>query len=204
MSYNLNQIVNLLSSTPSDINQHLQFLATLSTECESVLECGVRNIVSTWAFIKGLVNNTSTVKQLMSCDLDRPTNLNKVEEACKENGIDFSFFQGNDLKLPMKQFDLIFIDTWHVYGHLKRELELMNPYAKKYIVLHDTEVDKVDGESIRQHMNVAQQSKDSGIPEGEIRRGLGLALLEFLLAHPEWKVKIHFTHNHGLTVLERF
>jgi len=203
MSYNINQIVNLLCSTGSDINEHLRFLATLATECESVLECGVRSVVSTWAFIQGLLNNNKANKELVSCDLERSNNIYKIEEACKEHGVTFSFFQGNDLTMPMRPFDMIFIDTWHIYGHLKRELELMHPYANKYIVMHDTEVDKIHGESIRCSFNIPQQVQESGYPEGEIRTGLGIALLEFLFDHPEWKIKIHFKHCNGLTVLER-
>jgi hypothetical protein len=42
-----------------------------------------------------------------------------------------------------------------------------------------------------------------GYPEEEIRRGLKDAIKEFLTEHIEWKVKKHFTHQNGLTILER-
>ena len=79
----------------------------------------------------------------------------------------------------------------------------MHPYATKYIVLHDTEVDRVSGESIRCEWNTAEQAKTSGYPESEIRCGLGKALDEFLAEHTEWRIKVHYTHQNGLTVLER-
>ena len=52
-------------------------------------------------------------------------------------------------------------------------------------------------------MNAAEQSKNTGIPVSEILCGLQKAIDEFLEEHPEWKIKEHFIHNNGLTVLER-
>jgi hypothetical protein len=54
--------------------------------------------------------------------------------------------------------DLLFIDTWHVYGHLKRELAYWHSYAKKFIILHDTTVDEIYGETIRMRQNPVEQS----------------------------------------------
>jgi cephalosporin hydroxylase len=199
----LKQRLNQQINTHGDINEHLSFLYKLSCECDSILECGVRTVVSTWAFINGLLDNNSTVKQLVCCDLQKSPSINEVETVCKQNSIDFSFITGNDINISMQDFSMIFIDTWHIYGHLKRELDKMHSYAKKYIVMHDTEVDKIHGESLRCGWDTAKQSLESGYPEEEIRCGLGRAVDEFLTEHPEWKIKVHFTHNNGLTVLER-
>ena len=200
---NIEQELTHAMKISADISEHLLYIANLTRNCGSVLECGVRSVVSSWAFVNGLHSSNSTTKRLLSCDLDYAPRIETVRTACAERGIKFDFFQGNDLDIPMEEFDLIFIDTWHVYGHLKRELAKMHSFAKKYIVMHDTEVDKVDGESIRCGFNIPQQVISSGYPEHEIRCGLGKALDEFLAAHPEWKVKEHFTHQYGLTVLER-
>ena len=37
--------------------------------------------------------------------------------------------------------DLLFIDTFHVYGQLKRELARFEGQVRRYIAMHDTEVD---------------------------------------------------------------
>ena len=191
-------------ATKGDINEHLVYLTKLAAECSSILECGVRTVVSSWAFLNGLTLNTTThEKRMTSCDIVRSPNINELERACIENGVKFNFFQGNDLDLPMEDYDIVFIDTWHIYGQLKRELQKMCTHAVKYIVLHDTEVDKIDGESIRNGWDTAQQAVESGFPEYEIRCGLERAIKEFLIQHPEWKIKQRFTHNNGLTVLER-
>jgi hypothetical protein len=191
------------ANTRSDINEHLQTLSDLASESESVLECGVRTVVSSWAFLHGLTKNGKAQKKLMCCDLRRSVGVNELEKVCLQNNVEFAFHAGNDLTIPMAPHDLIFIDTWHIYGHLKRELALMHPYAKKYIALHDTEVDKIQGESIRCNFNIPQQVVESGYPIEEITKGLGPAVEEFLAAHPEWRIKAHYTNNNGLTVLER-
>jgi hypothetical protein len=204
MSLDIKQKFKQASQTRSDINEHIPTLFELAKECDSILECGVRTIVSSWAFVYGLHQRTTEKqKRLHCCDLIKSPNAPILANACLKHDIQHTFFVGSDLELPMQDYDMIFIDTWHIYGHLKRELAKMHSYAKHYIVLHDTEVDKVDGESIRCKWNTAKQAAESGYPEEEIRCGLGKAVNEFLLEHTEWKVKAHYTNNNGLTVLER-
>jgi hypothetical protein len=113
------------------------------------------------------------------------------------------FYKQSDLECPMEQTDLLFIDTWHVYGHLKRELARWHSSVNKYILLHDTTVDAIYGESIRMIMNVDEQSKKSGIPIDEINKGLWPAVTEFLLERPEWVLEKRYENNNGLTVLSR-
>lgn len=60
------------------------------------------------------------------------------------------------------QVDLLFIDTWHVYGHLKRELALHAPRVRKYIAMHDTTIDWEVGESIRMEYNILAQIAQFG------------------------------------------
>jgi cephalosporin hydroxylase len=109
----------------------------------------------------------------------------------------------SDLDCPIEETDLLFIDTWHIYGHLKRELSRWHPYVRKYIIMHDTLIDAVHGETIRCGWDAVQQSKESGIPVDEIRKGLKPAIHEFLTEHPEWIVDLEYVNNNGLTILRR-
>ena len=59
------------------------------------------------------------------------------------------------------------------------------------------------GETIRNEWNAEEQSRESGIPVEEIRKGLWPAVEEFLQSHPEWKIELRLTNNNGLTVLSR-
>lgn len=110
----------------------------------------------------------------------------------------------NDLNLEVNgNYDLTFIDTWHVYGQLKRELEKFSPLTNKYIIMHDTTVDEIYGETLRLNLNAKKQHKETGFPLEEIKCGLWKAIKEFLKTHNEWKLKEKFTNNNGLTILER-
>jgi len=51
-----------LSEVRSDINEHLITLKKYTEECDTVVEMGVRSIVSTWAFLAG------NPKKLISLD----------------------------------------------------------------------------------------------------------------------------------------
>ena len=123
---------------PCDINEHLPVLYKYATECESVFETGVRGVTSSWAFAWGLVNNNSKTKKLVMNDID-VCDTQHVEMSCKELGVSTTSIWKNNLELnfePDETFDLTFIDTWHVYGQLKRELEKFPKITNKYITVN--------------------------------------------------------------------
>jgi hypothetical protein len=196
-----------LVHTPSDIHQHLPTLHMLAQDCEFVIECGVRGIISSWAFVTGLLKNGKERKQLLLNDLNECNVTELLVMTAQVPPLVINTQWVNDLELDLTGFpdrpDMVFIDTWHVYAQLKRELHKFAPITEKYLVLHDTTVDGVDGETIRNGWNAEEQSEKTGFPVEEIRRGLWPAVEEFLSAHPEWKLKARYINNNGLTVLER-
>ena len=110
----------------------------------------------------------------------------------------------NDLDLNLDtNVDITFIDTWHIYGHLKRELEKFSKITNKYIIMHDTTLDAIYGETIRCKWNADEQSKLTGIPVDEITKGLQPAINEFLLNNTDWKIQEMFINNNGLTILRK-
>ena len=179
----------------SDIYEHLPTLKLLSSLCTSVVECGVRNIVSSYAFLAGL----PPTGRLTMVDPYR----SEAMTAFLERNPRASFVQASDLECPLVETDLLFIDTWHVYGQLKRELARWHSSVRKFIVMHDTELDGIRGESVRCNWDVAEQSHDSGIPVEEITKGLLPAISEFLADHPEWTLLTQYFNNYGLTILAR-
>ena len=50
---------------PVDIYEHLPTLYKYASECNSVLECGVRASVSSWALVYGLISNNSNNKKMI-------------------------------------------------------------------------------------------------------------------------------------------
>lgn len=189
------------ASIPSDINEHLPTLLSYAQQCNHITECGVRGVTSSWAFALGLAGKSPA--RLIQVDLDTNDNVIQFGKIARENGIDVVFYQQDDLKCPMEETELLFIDTWHVYGHLKRELERWNTNVSKYIIMHDTTVDEWLGETIRCNLNAIEQSKASGFPVDEIKKGLWPAIDEFLASHLEWILEKRYANNNGLTVLKR-
>lgn len=185
----------------SDINEHLPTLYKHSLECAHITECGVRSVVSSYAFAYALLGRQGT--KLVQVDPFKSHEVEIFQDQCEANGISTVFHEKSDLESPLEATDLLFIDTWHVYGQLKRELARWHSYAKKYIIMHDTEIDGIRGESARDGHNMQQQSEQFGIPVEEINKGLWPAVEEFLAEHPEWVLHEKYVNNNGLTVLRR-
>jgi len=206
----ISEIVTLLSNNKykydsSDIMEHIKTLYKFAKECDSVFETGVRHCISSWAFLYGLLdnNNKNSKKKFFLNDIN-VCDINDLLNITSQFDIDIKYEWKNNLQLNFTEnYDITFIDTWHVYGQLKRELEKFSTITNKYIIMHDTTIDEVYGESIRCGHNMEQESVQSGFPIEEINKGLGPAILEFVFEHPEWYIKEKFVNNNGLTILAR-
>jgi hypothetical protein len=196
--------INRYGSGSSDIMEHIYTLYNYAKECDSIFETGVRGCISSWAFLYGLLdNNNGNKKRFFMNDIE-PCDINNLLEISKPFNIDIKYEWKNNLNLDIREnYDITFIDTWHVYGQLKRELEKFSKITNKYIIMHDTTVDEIKGESIRCNHDILKQSRESGFPINEITRGLGPALQEFLETHNEWYIKEKYTNNNGLTILAK-
>jgi cephalosporin hydroxylase len=194
---------------PSDIFEHIETLYKYGRECRTIVECGVRTCVSTWAFTRALLENNILLEPKQSCrlvgvDLMRSHNIAVVETLTSSLGLSYQFWEGNDLEYPITEMsDMIFIDTWHVYGHLLRELRKFAPFAGKYIIMHDTTVDEYVGESVRCHFDVSAQVITSGMSRAEIIAGLWPAVEQFLFEAKEFVLEKRYANCNGLTVLRR-
>jgi hypothetical protein len=192
-----------MCNKPSDINEHLPTLYKYAKECESILETGVRGCVSSWALTKGLLENKQPVKNLFLNDISA-CNISRLLDATKNLPIKIDYKWINNLQLDLPYpVDMTFIDTWHVYGQLKRELNKFSKVTRKYIIMHDTTLDEIRGETLRAGWNAEKQSIDSGIPVEEITCGLQKAIDEFLRDNTDWKLEVRYVNNNGLTILKK-
>ena len=117
-------------------------------------------------------------------------NTSSIRKVMDKLNIDGEFIKGNNLDLNLKQnFELIFIDTLHVYGQLKRELEKFSKVATKYIILHDTTVDADKGEVVRLGLDIETIIKQTNFEKAEIVKGLWPAVDEFLNSNEDWSLK---------------
>ena len=202
---NIKQKYIELCTTTSDINEHLPTLFKYAQQCNSILELGVRGCVSSYAFAYGLINNNNENKLLIMNDINE-CNISELLHYCNQlsDKIDIKYYWINDLDLNLDtNIDLTFIDTWHVYGQLKRELDKFSKITNKYIIMHDTTLDGIYGETIRSNWNAQHQSSITGIPVNDINKGLQPAIDDFLKENNNWKILEVFTNNNGLTVLQK-
>ena len=197
----LNNKFKLLRNKKSDIFLHLDTLYEYSRESSSIFETGVRGVVSSWAFLKalndaGIENNKLLLNDIDECDV---SDLKKVAQNIN---IDLSYIWQDNLSLNLDTtFDIIFIDTLHVYGQLIRELNKFSKICNKYLIMHDTTVDGIQGEILRRNLNINDYSLQLGIPVEELNRGLWPAVEEFLNNR---KIKTEKSWGVGRMLLEIF
>ena len=192
MIHDLEQKVNKITNTRSDINEHIPVIIKYGQECDHITEMGVRGIVSTWAWL------ASAPKKLIAYDLEDPSRwggvIQDVYDTAEAYDLDFTFIEGDVLKLEIEETDLLFLDTWHSYKQLKSELELHASKARTYICFHDTTSYEFHDETSYEMWG--DDWKAEGI-------GIWKAIEEFLESNPEWVLKERFTHNNGFTIIER-
>lgn len=186
---------------PSDINEHLPTLRNLAKECSSVVEIGIRAMVSSWGCLLGLSENPSFSRSYLGIDIDSPPHdtLNLAKCLAECNGISFDFLQANDMDIDIEPTEMLFIDSLHTYCHLTYELEKFSPKVSKYIAMHDT---STSFETIDDNGYYGNYSEYP--PEYDrTKRGLWPAIEDFLQKHPEWTLHQRNFNNYGLTVLTR-
>jgi len=186
---------------PSDINEHIATLYEFAKGCSTVVELGLCNVNSAYGFAAALVGVPNN--KLLLVDPYKSPNVEGFLKECHAENVNAQFYHGSDLECTPEPCELLFIDTWHVYGQMKRELARWASSASKYIIMHDTTIDGEQGESLRDKHDIKKESQQFGIPEHEIRRGIWPAIEEFLRDNTEWTLLHRFTNNNGLTILKR-
>jgi hypothetical protein len=205
--------------TPGDIWQLLPVLCAYAARCDHVTECVSHMGHSTWALLRGIArgapqrrsadtapssSSSSSLRMITVVTAQWPAAPMPVVDLARGVGVSYELRYGDDVATLLEETDLLFIDTWHVYAHLKRELERHHARVRRWIVMHDTAIDAFHGESIRCRADTAEQARRSGYPEAEIRRGVWPAVREFLAAHgDEWRLAQRWNNCNGLAILAR-
>jgi hypothetical protein len=177
----------LFNIIPSNYNQHLPILRSLSNQCSSVMEIGVQTMIPTWGLLQGLSENGKTDSRYCGIYFDKSSIVSHklVRTLSLQNGVSFNL-EPVDSKEFTQLFDLVFIaamDRRYSYTQLFNELNTLCVRVNRYFVIHGT--------------SHPYEHLDQG------KRGVWLAIANFLKCHPEWKLKHKFENNFGLVVLER-
>ena len=163
----------------SDINELLPILYRYGSEVKHITEFGVREVVSTWAFL------ATKPEKMISYDIIYHKNIEEVKTLTEEEKIDFIYKIENSLSCVIEETDLLFIDTFHSYNQLFAELNMHQHNVKKYIITHDTS----DCELRNENFIV------------EEKNGLYPAIIDFLNNNNNWILHEKFANNNGLTIL---
>ena len=93
---------NQLCMIGSDINEHLPTIFRYAKDCESILETGVRGVVSSWALSYGLLCNNSQNKRILFNDISE-CNIDEILDCLKDLNINTSFEWVNNLNLNLNE-----------------------------------------------------------------------------------------------------
>lgn len=184
------ETMNHLVNTPSDINEHLMYLKELADTVQHVTEFGVRDGVSSVAFLNSNV-------ALRSYDIFFSVEANKYFDFALDKQKDVKYIICDVLDVDIEPTDLLFIDTFHNHDQVLQELRKHAPSVRKYIVLHDT---TTFGRCSEPHYydNVRWLSQGSK-PHAGVLDGVE----QFLLEDSSWTINNVRTNNNGLTTLIR-
>jgi len=86
---------------------------------------------------------------------------------------------------------------------IKKELNKFGKVINKYIIMHDTSVDEIHSESVRNKHDIGKKMEEYNFTYDEVTIGLKRAIDEFLLENSEWKIVEKLTNNNGITILEK-
>jgi len=197
----LKSLYDLHCSQQSDVRDHVPVLRSLARECSSVVEIGIRNIVSTWGILQGLTENTEESPSYLGIDLKLPppSSFNKLKRIAEDLGIAFDFWQANDMTIDIPVSDMLFIDSLHTYCHLTYELETFSPQIRKYITIHDTSAPWGNSEDTQYRGNYSEYPQEYD----RSKKGLWPAVEDFLAKHSEWSLLERHRNCHGFTILKR-
>ena len=155
-----------------DINQHAPTLRRFASKCKTTAEFGMAVGCSARAILSGLPQEFTTVEIV-----DSPNARNVVMNLgilCKKYNIKFTHIRENDIKVDLKNVDLLHLDSSHATNHVTTQLMQNRTKVNKYILGHDYN---------------SSQVRD--------------AFTNFLKAAPEWKIIEIHNYNFGLVVLEK-
>lgn len=174
-------------------DQHLLtfFAVAVGMRAKTVLELGVRDGNSTLPWIMAM---QETGGMVTSVDLEQtrwqcPAGCGPYWEFVQSDAIKFL----QDRVAEGRTYDIIYVDDWHAYRHVRQELELINHLttASGLVFIHDL---MYDHSQPRYHTEL--DTKDAQWAEGGPYR----AVAELDADKWEWST---IPVNHGMTILRK-
>lgn len=172
------------TANSASVVPHMPTLMKLASNCEVCVEFGVRRGHTTVALLCG------TPGKLYSWEIEPLPQFHKPIQ--KAAGDKWVLTYGRSEEAQFETCDLLFHDSFHNYGQVKRELDAHGHKARKFIAFHDTY--KYGNKGSYDSMPGDFDPND---------RGMLPAIFEWLLKNPQWVIHSHVPYGDGLLVLER-
>ena len=188
----------------SDINEHLATIYKYACECESIVELGAgRTSESLLTLAAALLTSAPEKRQLHFFSAD-PFNVGEIAQLCALEDVPLHLRRENIFNMKFdKEIDMCFIDSDHIFAQMRAELEKFGLLTKKYIICHDTTIDRDLSSLVRMGQNVKEFAAKYGLKRLECERGIRPAIDKFLAANPQWKILKEFENNNGLLILTK-
>jgi predicted O-methyltransferase YrrM len=123
----MEEIINLIEKTKNgtgDSDKHLMslFSIVLGSNSKNIIELGVRNGDSTLPLTLGAYHNNGHVFSIdiNESNYELPKFLKKNQTFIKSDAI--KYLESWD---ENKNIDLVYLDDWHSYDHVKKELDIL-------------------------------------------------------------------------------
>jgi predicted O-methyltransferase YrrM len=187
------KLLNTVLHGHGDSDQHLMTLfgLTLNGKCTRILELGVRAGITTFPFLCAAkeLNGHVTSVDIDQTSFDCPEELKPHWTFVQSDAIKFL----EDRASENTQYDLVYIDDWHSYDQVKRELELVDTMVtpSSMILLHDLMYS-----GTHPHYHSELNTTDAQWANGGPYR----AVAELDPAIWEWAT---IPFNHGMTLLRK-
>lgn len=163
------------------------FALALQNKATRILELGVREGGSTYPFLVAskILNGTTTSVDIKAPIFRCPDDLKPHWNFHQEDARIFLS------KITEPSYDIIYVDDWHSYSHVKTELELIDRIStpNTIILLHDTMPNSVPNYTLTYN-------------QGEEWEGGGPAKALLELDTNKWEYAT-LPKNHGLTILRK-
>ena len=154
-----------------DFVLYYNHLNSLIKECKSYKELGVLSGVSAAAAILG--NPDLELVEMVDINFDTIAPQRHLFDEFRGQ-LTFNKNSSIDTAIPVTEVDLLMVDSVHTYKHVRNELRLHAPKARKYILFHDTN-------------------------QAPVKR----AVDEFIADNPQWKYVICDDRSFGYAVIVR-
>ena len=134
----IEKIINKTLSGTGDSDNHLMLLYSMviGSKSKTIIELGVRGGDTTLPLVMAAKETDGVVYSVdkKKIDFSLPEELQKYNKFYLQDAV--SFLDGWDVN---NDIDLILVDDWHSYDHVKKELEILDKLVSPntVILLHD-------------------------------------------------------------------